>query len=60
MGQGGGSVREKLDVEVYRTATEIVILGIPEEDDETHNCDAMGCARDHVLYRFPLPKAVQP
>lgn len=29
-----------------------VITGNPAPDDETHNCDALGCSSfDHVLYR---------
>lgn len=30
---------------------EVVILGVPVHDDETHNCDANGCGQDHVLWR---------
>ena len=40
-------------VEAYETDTEIVVLGFPDENDETHNCDAMGCSTfSHVMYRF--------
>jgi hypothetical protein len=43
-------------VEAYLTEREIVICGSPKEDDENHNCDAMGCTTlSHVLYRLPLP-----
>ena len=39
--------------ECYETATEIIVLGQPESEDESHNCDAMGCSTlNHVLYRF--------
>ena len=30
---------------------EIIILGCPEEDDENHNCDVMGCGQWCVLFR---------
>lgn len=42
------------DTRVYQTARHIVITGDPAADSE-HNCDAMGCGMEHVLYRFPLP-----
>ncbi len=50
---------EQLNVTVYKTETHIIITGIPEEEDETaeesrHNCDAMGCGQEHVLYRFKI------
>ncbi len=48
---------DKLEVTVYQTTTEIIITGHPEEDDETHHCDAMGCGQEHVLYRFKLPQS---
>lgn len=40
------------------TEGEIVITGSPTQDDQLpeekrHNCDAMGCGQEHVLYRFP-------
>lgn len=31
--------------------TRFVLLGIPKRDDESHNCDAMGCGFDHVILR---------
>jgi len=41
----------------YETETHIVVCGIPPDLPETHpqyhNCDAMGCGQEHVLYRFP-------
>lgn len=44
-------------VECYETATEYIIIGTPESDDETHDCDAMGCGTlSHVMAR--IPKAV--
>ena len=41
----------------YETEREIVIVGDPPVDEhlpeeEQHNCDAMGCGLNHVLYRF--------
>ncbi len=45
---------EQLNVTVYKTETQIIITGIPQEDDESHNCDAMGCRQEHVLYRFKI------
>lgn len=43
-------------VEAYKTDKEIIVLGEPETDDESHNCDEMGCGTfgPHVLYRFPI------
>lgn len=44
---------------VYVSDRWLLITGTPEEseDEETgHNCDAMGCGWEHVLYRFPLDK----
>lgn len=28
---------------VFRKGNEIVVCGVPDPDDETHNCDYMGC-----------------
>lgn len=43
-------------VEAYLTERELVVIGQPKEDDDNHNCDAMGCGTlSHVLYRLPLP-----
>ena len=42
--------------ECYETATEFIICGQPREDDEGHNCDAMGCTTlNHVLHRVSKP-----
>ena len=39
--------------ECYETDTEIVVCGVPRENDKSHNCDEMGCSSiNHVLYRF--------
>jgi len=44
----GATIRE-----CYETEKEIIVCGCPETDDESHNCDAMGCTTvNHVLYRF--------
>ena len=48
----------KLDVEVYQTLRELVIVGLPDTEDTDHNCDAMGCLGEHVLFRFLLPEQV--
>lgn len=38
--------------ECYETENEWVILGTPDNDDESHNCDAMGCCTfSHVIAR---------
>ena len=43
--------------ECYETRTEIIVLGIPDDD---HNCDKMGCATiGHVRYRFKKDRADQ-
>lgn len=40
-------------VECYETEKEIIVIGEPNDDDENHNCDFMGCSSiNHVLYRF--------
>lgn len=48
---------ERVDAEVYvsKVKREIVVIGMPDEDDETHNCDHMGCSSvSHVIYRGSL------
>lgn len=43
------------DVDVYVSNYEIVVTGMPDEDDENHNCDHMGCTSvSHVLFRSPI------
>lgn len=45
-------------VEACLTAREVIVMGWPKEDDESHNCDVMGCGTlSHVLYRLPLPNS---
>ena len=42
-------------VEAYLTHREVIVMGWPAEDDENHNCDAMGCGTlSHVFYRLSL------
>lgn len=45
-------------VEAYETEKEIIVLGRPKPDDDSHNCDALGCGSvgPHVLYRFLKPE----
>lgn len=40
--------------ECYETETEIIVIGGVAHDDESHNCDEMGCgsATPHVKYRI--------
>jgi hypothetical protein len=41
---------------VLVSPNEIVVCGIPDEDDESHNCDEMGCSSvSHVIARHKLP-----
>lgn len=45
---------ERKDATVYINpiSGQLVITGMPDEDDETHNCDHMGCSSvSHVIYR---------
>ena len=52
--------KELEDVQVYASDDQVVITGIPDEDDVEHNCDVMGCSSvNHVLYRFALPPKCQ-
>lgn len=38
--------------QVYTDGSEIVVCGLPAPDDETHDCEEMGCgAYAHVIYR---------
>lgn len=40
---------------VFISDGKIVITGEPDEDDESHNCDAMGCTSvSHVIFRADL------
>ena len=40
---------------VFISDSEIVITGIPDEDDEEHDCDDMGCSSvSHVLFRATI------
>ena len=43
-------------IEAYTNGREIVALEWPEDDDENHNCDCLGCSGlDHVKYRVAIP-----
>ena len=57
---------EKPTGTAYDTNGEIVICGDPppdgdwlENDPRRHNCDAMGCARLHVLHRIPYRNSTE-
>ena len=40
---------------VYVSDREIVVTGVPDTDDETHNCDFMGCSSvSHVIFRAKI------
>ena len=40
---------------VYVSDIEIVVTGVPDKDDETHNCDFMGCSSvSHVIFRSKI------
>jgi hypothetical protein len=43
-------------VEAYETDKGFVIIGTPKSDDESHNCDEMGCSTlSHVVARIEKP-----
>lgn len=40
---------------IFVSEKEIVITGFPKSDDETHNCDYMGCSSiSHVIFRADI------
>lgn len=40
---------------VYVSDQEIVVIGYIDGEDETHNCDAMGCSSvSHVIFRTKI------
>ena len=43
--------------QVFVMDGQLIVLGIPTgEDEESHNCDAMGCgSTTHVVARIPVP-----
>jgi len=42
---------------VILTDSELVVTGYPVADDESHNCDVMGCGScEHILLRIPITK----
>jgi hypothetical protein len=40
--------------EVWVDGADVIILGEPDSDDESHNCDEMGCGQCHVIARGRL------
>lgn len=40
----------KLDAVLTRDG-ELVVFAWPDDEDESHNCDALGCGFSHVLWR---------
>src|SRR5690349_16918545 len=45
---------------VWSDGRGIVVLASPYTSDESHNCDAMGCGQDHVVYRAALAPHAPP
>lgn len=44
-------------IEAYTNGEVIVILGEPPHDDESHDCDFLGCGTfSHVIARIDAPK----
>lgn len=43
---------ERKDLRIYEGPEFFIITGEPQENDEEHNCDYMGCAQEHVLHRI--------
>ena len=42
---------------VFVSDKEIVVTGIPDEDDKSHDCDYMGCGSlSHVIFREKIVK----
>lgn len=47
--------REHKDAQVIQTRTELIVLGTPDDGDEGHSCDLMGCSTvSHVIFRAML------
>jgi hypothetical protein len=45
---------------VILTDYELVVTGYPVNDDDSHNCDEMGCGScEHILLRVPLVGVVK-
>ena len=46
-------------VTVYRDGDSLVIVGQPDDTEDAHNCDYMGCgfAQTHVIGRATLSRA---
>ena len=45
-------IKGRIDEVCLSVRGEIVVLGKPDSEDETHNCDANGCDQSHVLWRY--------
>lgn len=49
-----------MGAEVYSNGKYLVILGDPDPEDDSHNCDAMGCCTmSHVLFEAEIPERAQ-
>lgn len=46
-------------IKAYTNGKKLVVCGVPDTDDESHNCDQMGCGSvgDHVLHIINLAAA---
>lgn len=43
-------------VEAWEFDGELIVTGCPSCDDDSHNCDEMGCTSvSHVILRAPIP-----
>jgi hypothetical protein len=46
-------------IEAWESNGELIVCGSPREDDEEHDCDAMGCTSIcHVVLRVSIPAGV--
>ena len=55
--EGYKEVENITGVYIDKRDGEIVVCGIPDEEDENHDCDQMGCSSiSHVLYRSNIFK----
>jgi hypothetical protein len=46
-------------IEAWESNGELIVCGSPREDDEEHDCDAMGCTSVcHVVLRISIPAGV--
>jgi hypothetical protein len=49
--------RASIAHEIVVTRSEVVVLGSPDDAEDAHDCDAMGCGYAHALLRIPLTLA---